>query len=493
MPDPLKRPEWPWLWERAARDPAALAIKIDGIALSFRKLADEVEALASRLAQLGTRRADRIALLMDSSLRMVGLIHASQRCGATLVPINTRLLAAEIEALLIDAEPRLVLYDARHADTIAEIRIRVPALRFIEAHRELDAVPADGLPEPCAFDPNAIHTILYTSGTTGRPKGAMLTHANHWASATASRANLGVEPHDRWLLLLPLYHVGGLSILLRSVIDGVSVVLHSGFDPTCANLALRAEQITLLSVVPTMLIRMLDKNGGASYPRSLRCVLVGGGPVPQALVTRALELGVPVVPTYGLTEAASQVATAAIGDPRFGPRSCGRPLRGTRVKLERADASGRGEILVSGPTVMAGYFRQPEANAAALREGWLHTGDIGHLDADGLLHIDDRRTDLIVSGGENVYPAEVEAVLLAHPAVAEAAVYAVADPEWGQRVAAAVVLRSGANPGASELRAWCAARLAHFKIPTTIEFTSALPRTAAGKLKRHVLRRSSPD
>lgn len=487
MPEPLDRCELPWLEARAAIEPNRPAIVFENRRLSFRELADEVELAAGRLCALGTKPGDRVALLMDASLRMVEIIHAAQRCGITLVPLNTRLATAEIEALIVDAEPRLVLYDAVHSPTIDGIRERFPGVLFVEAERDFGRI-APKMAQPIHPDAGSVQTILYSSGTTGWPKGVMLTHANHWASAIASRANLGVRSDDRWLLAMPLYHVGGLSIVMRSVIDGIPIVLHRHFDPARVNAAIRNQGITLMSVVSTMLFRMIDENCDERYPSTLRCVLLGGGPVAPSLVARSLAAGIPVTPTYGLTEAASQVATAAVGDAATRPGSCGRPLPGTEVRLDQIDRDGRGEILVRGSTVMAGYFRRPKESEAALRGGWLHTGDIGHFDADGFLYIDDRRTDLIVTGGENVYPAEVENVMLAHPAVAEAAVYAVPDREWGQRVAASVVLRGGHTTDEAGLREWCAERLARFKIPATIDFAAALPRTPSGKIRRHMLR-----
>ncbi|MGH7856396.1 MAG: o-succinylbenzoate--CoA ligase, partial [Candidatus Binatia bacterium] len=340
------------------------------------------------------------------------------------------------------------------------------------------------LAPPSVLDPEAIHTILYTSGTTGRPKGAMLTNGNHLASATGSRRRLGVRRDDCWLALLPLYHVGGLSILLRSVLDEAPVVLQSGFDAARADRTIREGHVTLVSVVPTMLQRMVDENGS---PQRLRCLLVGGGPTPTILLDRATADGFPVAPTYGLTEAASQVATAACGEARARPRSSGRPLPGTSVRIDAPDGDGLGEVLVRGPTVMAGYFRAPEATAEALSDGWLHTGDVGRLDDEGFLYVYERRRDLIISGGENVYPAEVEAVLLAHPDVREAAVYSLPDPEWGQRVAAAVILRERGSADVACLRSWCARHLARFKIPRSLELVSELPRTASGKVRRHEL------
>ena len=487
MPDPLPGSSLPWLVERARRDPDALALRDGEHELSYGQLAARVECLAGRLAALGLSHGDRIAVLMEASCRLVELAHAMQRCGATLVPINTRLSPAEIAPLVADAEPRLLLYDPGRAADLEETRTRVGSPRIVEAKDELDAVPPIGAPAPRPLDPAAILTILYTSGTTGRPRGVMLTNGNHRASAAASRANLGALPEDRWLVALPLYHVGGLSIVFRSALDGAAILLQPRFDPARAAASLRAEGVTLVSLVPTMLFRLLEHGGDRPFPPSLRCVLVGGGPVRPALLARALALGMPVAPTYGLTEAASQVATAAVGDAVDRPESVGKVLPGTRVRILEPDASGCGEILVQGPTVMAGYFRQPDATARALRGGWLHTGDVGRLDAAGFLYVLDRRTDLIVSGGENVYPAEVEAVLLAHPEVLEAAVYARPDPEWGQHVVAAVILRAENAVDDQDLRAWCKARLAGYKVPRVIEHVATLPRTASGKVRRHLL------
>ncbi len=489
MVKPIDACVLPWLWERARLDPDGFALRFESRELTFAELAAGAEAAARRLVSLGPREGDRVATLMDSSVRSVELIHAAQRLGVVLVPLNTRLTVAEIGVLLDASDPVALVYDSSYLNSIDALRRN--RFRAVESMAEFDSLPLALIPELKPIERDAPHAIIFTSGTTGTPKGALLTNGNHFASALASRDKLGAMPSDRWLDLLPLYHVAGLSILLRSVIDGSGVVLHRGFDAGAANRSLREDRITLLSVVATMLARMLDDNREGPYP-SLRCVLVGGGPVPPELVSRAAQMGVPVAPTYGLTETASQVVTANPKDAILKPGSCGRPLLGNRIKIVDPDESGRGEIAVKGPSVMAGYFRAAAETRAVLREGWLYTGDIGRFDSDNFLYIDDRRGDLVVTGGENVYPAEVEAVLLSHPALAEAAVYSVEDPEWGHRVAAAVVARAGLQVSAQELRAWCSPRLARFKIPTTFSFLDALPRTASGKIKRAILRSSSP-
>jgi O-succinylbenzoic acid--CoA ligase len=421
----------------------------DAEAVTFADLDRRVDAACGALQRLGVQTDQHVGLRAPNSVDFVVNVHALMRLGAVLVPINTRLTPPEVDWQRADADLRLVLGEG-------------------------DLVGDDTPPLERDFDLDAVHSIVYTSGTTGRPKGALLTYGNHWWSAIASALNLGTLASDRWLACLPLFHVGGLAILLRSVIYGIPAVVHTRFDPVQVNQAIDRDGITIVSVVSTMLERMLEQRGEQHYPSTLRCVLLGGGPAPLPLLERAVHMGVPVVQSYGLTEAASQVATLAPEDARRKVGSAGKPLMGTRLRIEPD-----GEILVSGPTVSPGYLHQ------APREGWLRTGDLGYLDDDGYLYVLDRRDDLIVSGGENVYPAEVEAVLLAHPAVDEAGVFGVADAEWGQVVNAAVKLRQSVTT--DELQAFCRARLAGYKVPRRIAVMDALPRNAAGKLVRREL------
>jgi O-succinylbenzoic acid--CoA ligase len=344
-----------------------------------------------------------------------------------------------------------------------------------------------------SIDPAAVHSIIYTSGTTGHPKGAMITHGNLFWSAFGSLVQLGLDPADRWLAVLPLCHVGGLSILVRGVINGTTSVIHESFDPARANRAVDEEGVTIVSLVATMLQRMLDERGDRPYPSTLRCILLGGGPVPDDLVERGLRLGLPIAQTYGLTETASQAVTLRLPEIPLKPGSAGRPLLPTEVRIEREDGSlceagEAGEIAVRGPTVSPGYFRRPAESERTLRDGWLHTGDAGYLDGDGYLYVLDRRDDVIISGGENVYPAEVESVLGSHPAVREAGVFALPDAAWGQMVAAAVCLRSGAEASVDDLQSFCRERIAGYKVPKAIHFIEELPRTASGKLLRRELR-----
>ncbi len=343
-------------------------------------------------------------------------------------------------------------------------------------------------------DLEAVQGIVYTSGTTGHPKGAMLTFGNHLWSATASAFRLGTDPADRWLVCMPLYHVGGIAIVFRCCLYGTTMVLQNGFDPPAISRALDTQQITLVSLVPTMLHRLLESHKESFTSSTLRCILLGGAAATPSLLERCRALNLPVATTYGLTEAASQVATASPVEANRKPGSVGKPLMFSAVEIVGKDgqelAPGEiGEIVVRGPTVMQGYYNHPEATQKSLRDGQLHTGDMGYLDEEGDLWIVQRRADLIVSGGENVYPTEVEQVLSRHPAVVEACAVGVEDAEWGQRVAVAVVINGG-EAGMTEQRlvAFCRERLAGYKQPRLVRFVDALPRTASGKVRRDKVR-----
>jgi len=309
----------------------------------------------------------------------------------------------------------------------------------------------------CA-DPGDGVLLVHTSGTTSAPKPVALTAANVYVNAAGSALALGLDPDERWLCPLPLSHVGGLMVLLRSVIYATTALL-TPFDAERVVARLHAGDATLVSLVPTMLGRLLE--AGLRTPPRLRAVLLGGGPAAPALLERAAAAGVPVAQTYGLTEACSQVTVSAPDDPA----TAGWPLPGVEVALDRY-----GEILVAGPTVAGG--------------GVLRTGDLGRLDARGRLTVTGRKADTIVTGGENVAPAEVEGVLLAHPDVLDAAVVGRPDPEWGEELTALVVARAGRAVDGAALRAFCRERLAAFKVPKRVEAREALPRTASGKLVR---------
>ena len=335
-----------------------------------------------------------------------------------------------------------------------------------------------------------VHSIIYTSGTTGKPKAVMLTNENYYWSAVGSGENLGVNPDDRWLLCMPYYHIGGLSILMRSAIYGTCAVIHDGFDQEKVNLYLRQSSITLLSVVPTMLKRMVESDAH-KFPDTIRAVLVGGGPVSKTLLEEAQIRGLPVLQTYGLTEATSQISTLSPKDAIEKIGSAGKILSINILRIEKKiNEDDVGEILVKGPTVTTGYFGHHEATQKIINDGWLHTGDIGHLDDDGYLFISDRRDDLIISGGENIYPAEIENVLVNFEGVFEVAVVGFSDNEWGEKVVAVLVLdEKKMEIDIIKLKYYLDENLANYKHPRQIFITNKeLPRTVSGKLQRYIVR-----
>jgi o-succinylbenzoate---CoA ligase len=399
---------------------------------------------------------ERVGIALPAGRAFVETLHACWLRGAVAVPLDLRLQPAERAA---QAEGTALVVDA-----------------------PLEA--ASATPDPSqTHDLDAVAAVVHTSGTTGEPRPVELTYGNFLWSALGSAVALGLDPGERWLCPLPLSHVGGLSIVVRSAIHGTTAVLHDRFDADAV--AAAVPECTLVSLVPTMLSRVLD--AGLREAGDLRCALIGGGPVPPALLERAV---VPLAQTYGLTEACSQVTTErpAEADGRTaGPALPGLEVRITGPNGEVLGPGREGDIEVRGPTVMAGYLNRPEATSEALRDGWLRTRDMGMLDERGRLTVLSRRTDLIVRGGENLYPVEIETVIAAHPAVQEVAVVGVADARWGEVPVAFVVMRPG-HPLPGELDAWCRRSLAGFKVPARFLALDALPRNAMGKVERTVLR-----
>lgn len=498
-----------WLSRRAATSPHRVAVTSGDVTWSFAELDRRSRQTARRLATLGIAAGDRVAVLMTNDLAYPATLHGISKLGAVAVPLNVRLAQAELVWQVRHSNSALLLCNEVMREQAAQVAATSGVPWVQAAGGQPGTEPASGVPTleqveesavtlACDIDLGRVHTILYTSGTTGRPKGTMLTYGNHWWSAVASALNLGQQHSDCWLACMPFFHAGGLAVLMRSIIYGMPVLLHDGFDPQRVNRAIDRDGVTIVSVVSNMLSRMLDARGDKPYPKTLRCVLLGGGPVPRALLQRSAALGIPVIQTYGLTETASQVATLSPADALRKLGSAGQallpfeirivPPGGSPLAASSTGASVVGEIAVRGPNVMKGYLDDESATHAALREGWLYTGDIGYLDEEGFLFVLDRRDDLIISGGENVYPAEVEAALLAHPAVGEAAVVGADDARWGQVPVAFVVLRSDQRVGTEELVEHCAQRLARYKVPVKVAFVSQLPRNAAGKLMRHRLR-----
>ncbi|HLQ98076.1 MAG TPA: o-succinylbenzoate--CoA ligase, partial [Candidatus Dormibacteraeota bacterium] len=327
---------------------------------------------------------------------------------------------------------------------------------------------------------------IYTSGTTGFPKGVVHTYRNHWSSAIGSALNLGLDANDKWLAMLPIFHVSGLSIFMKSVIYGMPVLLFKKFQVEKVNQAIIEQGVTIVSVVTVMLQQLLEGLGKNQYPTSFRCMLLGGGPVPKPLLEKAKDHQVPVFQSYGMTETSSQIVTLSPSDAFRKIGSAGKPLFTAQLDIIDPDIEGVGEIYVKGPMVTKGYYNNLTATTAAIHDHWLATGDLGYVDEEGFLYVMDRRSDLIISGGENVYPAEVEAVLTGMNHIKEVGVVGVDDDTWGQ-VPVAFVVKTQASVTAKELIDYAQQKLAMYKVPKQVYFVDQLPRNASNKLMRREL------
>jgi acyl-CoA synthetase (AMP-forming)/AMP-acid ligase II len=469
--------------------------------LTVTDMVDAVARQAAVLARRGVHCRDRVAILSPNSDQLVQAIFACWWLGAVACPLNTRWSAPELVHALDDSEASLLLTDASLAGAAPEATTSRMTLDDF-AHEARTQTPR---PDKRAGG-NALAAILYTGGTTGRSKGVMLSHANFWTASMTRGAELNNSPDAVSLLVAPLFHVAGLGRLVGQTLVGGSCVTMAQFRTPAVLAAIERHGIGDIVVVPSMLQSLLDDPGfSPERVRSLKRIAFGAAPMPPDLLDRALAAWPEseFFQAYGLTETAGAVCINLPANHRAEAGTLGRlnsvGRAGLGAEIIVADPAGRelprgevGEILVRGPMVMEGYWRQAEASATALEGGWLHTGDAGRMDADGYLFIVDRLKDMIISGGENVYCAEVEAALRSHAAVAQAAVIGKPDALWGEAVHAVVVLRADVNCGnermTDELRAWCRQRLAGYKCPRGITFANELPMSAAGKILKNVLR-----
>ncbi len=440
------------------------------------ELADTSAAVAGRLAAAGLTRGDRVLVSADPSVQLVIAHIACLRAGLVVVPANTAYTAPELGHLVGDAQPRLAIVDSD--ERAGWLRAADPSLRVIG----VDVGLADGPPPPLdASSANDPALIGYTSGTTGRPKGAVLSHGNLLASVEALLLAWRWTAEDRLVLALPLFHMHGLGVGLHGTLAaGASAVLVPRFSPDAVLDAAAAHRATLFFGVPTMYTRLVESPRAAELS-ALRLCVSGSAPLPADL-HRAFEAasGQRVLERYGMTETAMLVSNPYDGERR--PGTVGFPLPGVEVRL----SDDRGEILVRGPNVFAGYLDRPEATAEAFdSDGFFRTGDLGQLDADGYLAIVGRAKELIISGGYNVYPREVEDALRGHHAVRDAAVVGRADPQWGEAVTAYVEV--GYAVTGDELRAFVTDQLAPYKRPKQVIIVDALPRNALGKVQKHLL------
>lgn len=497
-----------WFAMRAARSGNRIALTFEGRDWTFAQLLDEVDRFAAALRDRGVRFGDRVAYTGENHPAFFIAMLASYRLGAIFVPINFRLSGGEMEYILNDSAAAAVVADQGRQEVVSSIRDSIPARVFVGVEGaaddwesfELLVAETEPLSMPGNVTDDSVAIIIYTSGTTGYPKGAQLTHSNMWWN-TQSLFNLidGISTEDVTLSVAPLFHVAGLNVTIPTTwMRGGRIVLQRNFKPAQFLADIEKYKVNTLFGVPAMFIGVMALEEFADADlSSVRLAVCGGAPVPSHVLQTYHDRGIQMLQGYGLSETAP-AAIFLVGEhslTKLG--SCGVPAMFIEAKL--VDGENRviegnnevGEICLRGPNVTIGYWNKPEATAAAFDEaGWFHTGDLGRRDDDGFYYIVDRIKDLVITGGENVYPAEVENVLFEHPSVAEVAVVGLPDPKWGEAVTAVVKLAPGKDElTLEELREFASGRLARYKLPLRLHIVPELPRNAQGKVLKIDLRR----
>jgi acyl-CoA synthetase (AMP-forming)/AMP-acid ligase II len=484
----------------------------DGRSLSHAQLHARAAQLAAALAAHGVRRQDRVSVLGRNSIEFGEVLAAGQLSGIIIATVNFRLAGLQIAAIVADSSPRVLIADDEYLPLVAEHRSRFPSVelvigigsptgRDVVGYEDFLASAPSAEP-PFLARPEDIALLVYTSGTTGRPKGCILGQRETRQAAQAMNVEIRTGSDDRILLVMPLFHIGAMFMGLGAHFRGGTAVLHRQFDPAAALDTIVAERVTVLHLAPTMLQALLD--AAASRPATLagiETVVYSAAPITSPTLAAAMR-SMPhagLLNLYGQTEVVStglpRELHAAVEDERSQRRlrSVGMPFPGNEVRITCEDGTQcepgeAGEVCVRSVAMFRGYWNDSQATAEVLRDGWCHTGDIGLLDADGLLHLVDRKKDVIISGGENIYSLEVEECLLAHPSVGQVAVIGVPDATWGEAVSAVVVPARGAVVVAADLREHVRSRLARYKAPWHVFVTDALPVLPTGKIDKKQLR-----
>lgn len=487
-------------WADDDRADRAALVEPGGTTVSYRRLAERVRATAAGLVGAGVEpgAGARVGFCGLNRIELFEVLLACARLGAALTPVNNRLTPPEVARQLADAEPSVVVTTDGFGQLVAEAGW--PSVD-LDTHPLVDPAAAAGVgagrpgPAPAGGSDHPL-LIVYTSGTTGAPKGAVLTQRAVAYTCANGIDHQDLTTEDRVVAPLPLFHVGGIAVqTLPTLVAGGTVVLHRRFDPGEVLTSIPRYQATQALLVPAMLTAVAGHPAFAATDLgSLVGITTGSSIVPSVAMEPFFERGIPVGQVYGTTETGPTSVVLRYDEAAAHIGSCGRPATHTEVRVvdragEEAPAGHAGEILLRGPNVFSGYWRNEVATAEAFTaDGWYRTGDVGHVDADGYLVVSDRLGDLVISGGENVYPAEVEAVVADHPAIAEVAVIGRPDERWGEAPVAAVVLEPGQRLDGAELRSWCEGRLARFKQPRDVIVVDDMPRTALGKVRKNVLR-----
>lgn len=488
-----------WPARRARKTPHRTALIHGDTTITYAQLYERTTRLAHALRDRGVRRGDRVAYLGPNHPSYLETLFAAGTLGAVFVPLNTRLAGPEIAYQLADSGTKALVYGPSHAGLVAGLPGNTDVRVYVEVGAEYEETLAGASAEPVDAPVIADDTciIMYTSGTTGRPKGAMLTHGNLIWNAINVLVDQDVITDERALVSAPLFHTAGLNMLtLPVLLKGGTCVLVEAFSADATFDLIEQHRITFMFGVPTMFDQV------ARHPRwadadlsSLRMLSCGGSPVPTPLIARFQERGLTFLQGYGMTEASPGTLFLDAEHAISKAGSAGVPhffsdVRVVRPDLTLAEIGEPGEIVVRGPHVMPGYWGLPEETAASFTDGWFRSGDAARIDEDGYVFVVDRIKDMIISGGENIYPAEIEDLLLAHPDIVECAVIGVADEKWGEVPRAVVVPREGADLDADEVLASLSGRLAKYKIPKSVVIADRLPRTASGKLLKAGVRKA---
>lgn len=489
-----------WLMWRSAATPERLAVKWGNQQLTYAELQEEVSIVSGLMLAWGVNRGNRVCLLLNPSIFYVSLVHALTRIGAVIVPLNPRQSSSEILLQISDCTPKLVLYEESFTPLVKEIQRKASSLNkeklvltvfknseeFLDGNHHNDEKVRGG--QIKAYSP---HSIIYTSGSTGAPKGVVLTAWNLWSNAISFGNCYRTLTSDRWLLAMPLYHVGGYMIIFRSVILGSGIVIqHGKFDANTVSRSIDRDRVTLISLVPTMLESLL-KVRKQKFPKKFRFIFLGGSTAPPSLVQKVAMRKLPVVLVYGMTESCSMIAATrltSLSSKNNQPKTISyHAMVPTQIKIRRRESKKRsgqvGRILIRGPTIFLGYWKNNDVEPR--RSAWFDTGDVGYEKPDGRIIVLGRENDMIITGGENVYPIEVESPLLTHKAIEDAVVIGRDDPRWGQRIE--VVLKIKPNydrPTRSELDTFLRKRIGSYKIPKAYHYLSTFAKTQDGKVKR---------
>lgn len=462
-----------WLLKQAATQPNQIAIDDGNERLSFAELKKQVEVLVGKIDRLNP--GSRVGLLATNTLMSYKLALAIMCSGRTIVWLNWRLAGEELERQIKDSGVQLCLVE----NSLWRSEMTNP-FKSYSAFLIINADPGELIP---VFKSDWVASIMYTSGTTGKPKGVLQTFGNHFYSAVSSALNLGLSSADKWLCVAPIFHISGFSIIMRGLIYGMTVRLVEKFRAEEIERILANETVTIMSVVPFMLKKLIQQQNKTNthYNLAFRCMLLGGGTIDRETLEICLQRSIPVVQCYGMTETCSQIVALRSADALLKLGSVGQPLFSTQLKLSKD-----GEILLKTPALTPGYLNLPDKLPSKMIDGWYRTGDIGHLDKEGYLYIDGRADEMLISGGENIFPQEVEQVYQRYPQINEVAVVGQNNSVWGQIPVAFVV--SDRRLSTTKLMNYGYEHLARYKVPQQYIFVSELPKNASGKIRRFMLR-----